>query len=233
MKLAIRVLNGFALTIALAGTARADDLPAVTAKICSAAASVSSFVVLTSLAGTTGVSSRMTFVRPLRIKAVTTVGTMSTESYFVDGVVYVHSPMIGWQRMSVGEVKVTAASMNIANTLKSAKVSYLPDRQEDGTLVGVFQVESLPGVSSMLPSAPPAVATGPATQTMTCTFDKSTYRLRTCVSSLMTMTYSNYNDPANLVELPPDAKNAVPLVISTPAATQQEVPASPASSPAP
>jgi len=230
MKPAIRVFSGLALAIALAGTARADDSALVTAKICSAAASVSSFVMQMSVTGTTGVSSRMTFVRPLRMKNVITFGTMSTESYLVDGIVYIHSPLIGWQKMSVGEAKAAAQSMNIADALKSAKVSYLPDRQEDGTDVGVFQVESqLPGMGGTLLANRPASTAAPATQTMTCSFDKSTYRMRSCANSMMTMTYSNYNDPANVVELPAEAKNAVPLVISTPATTQQAAPSPPAS----
>ena len=225
MKTASRFLAGFALATALAGTASADDLPAVTAQIRSASAALSSFVIEMSIAGTTGVSSRITYVRPQRMKDVVTLGTMSVESYFIDGTVYIHTPMNGWQKISADSAHTAAQSMNIADALKSAKVRYLPDRRENGVTVGVFQVDSkLPSMTSTLPGIHPANAPTAAPQTTTCTFDKATHLLRTCSSSLVTMTYSNFNDPANVVELPPEAKNAVPLVISTPAMTPANAP---------
>jgi hypothetical protein len=233
MKLATRVFGGIALTIGLAGTARADDSSALTAKIASAASRLSSFVIRTSVLGTTGVSTRMTFVRPLRMKSLTTFGNLTIETYLVDGTVYMHSPMIGWRKMSVTQAKASAQSMNIADTLKSQKVTYLPDRQEDGVVVGAFQIESkLPAMNSTLPAAGPPAATAPATQMTTCTFDKSTYRMQTCTNSLMTMTYSNFNDPANVVELPADAKDAEPLVMPTPE-TMQSPPSALPSTPSP
>ncbi|MBD5654740.1 MAG: hypothetical protein IAI50_06115 [Candidatus Eremiobacteraeota bacterium] len=226
MKIAIGLVAGLAITIGSAAAACADDLPDVTAKICSAAATVSSFVIRMSIAGTTGVDSQMTFVRPQRIKSVVTFGTISTETYIVDGTAYVHSPLLGWKKMSLDRVKTSAQAMDIASALKSTKVDYLPDRQENGTTVGVFEVASpLAGMTAAAPSTPAASTSATATtaasdvQPMTCMFDKSTYRVQGCANNMLTLTYTNYNDPANVVDLPADAKDATTLELpaSTPA----------------
>jgi hypothetical protein len=225
MASARRWIWAFAVTCALTGTARADDIPAVTAKLCAAAAEISSFVMQAQMKGTTGVTMRVTYVRPARLKTEMTMGTMSVQSYIVDGTAYVHTPM-GWQKTTLDDAKSAVASMNLADLLKSTKVTYLPDRREDGLLVGVMQVavpsplfgRPAPAASNAGPAAPTPAATP---QVTTCSFDRTTYRMRNCSNDFMTMTYSNYNDPANIVDLPAEAKSASPLALPSPAATDE------------
>ena len=37
---------------------------------------------------------------------------------------------------------------------------------------------------------------------LTCTYDKTTYRINDCSNEGMTLTFSRYDDPANAVTLP-------------------------------
>jgi hypothetical protein len=232
VKSASRWVWAFVVTCALTGTARADDIPAVTARLSAAATEISSFVMQAQLKGTTGVTMRVTVVRPARMKSEMTMGQMAVQTYVVDGTMYVFTPVMGWQKMSLGDAGAAAASMNIAGLLKSTKVTYLPDRQEDGQTVGVMQV-AVPLPSFAVPTPAGGSSAGPSgananptasQQVTTCSFDRSTYRMRNCSNDFMTMTYSNYNDPANVVELPAAAKDAIPLVLPSTAGTSTAVP---------
>jgi hypothetical protein len=210
----IRVRAALVLALALPAAAAADDRVAVTAKIAAAATGISSFVVDSTVNGTTGVTSQTTFVRPKMVKSVTTLGTMTVESYIVDDTVYVHWAIMGWQKMSLGQAQSSPAALNIAENIKSSKVKYLPDRQEDGTTVGAYTIEvPQPLAASTLPAPGTASPAPAAALTLTCTYDKSTYLARTCANDMMTLKYSKYNDPGNVVDLPPEAKNATPLIL--------------------
>ncbi len=200
------------LAFVMPGSARADDAETIllSAKLSSAAAGVSSFVVLMHLAGTTGVGGTMTFVRPMRVKTEFSVGAVKMESYLVDGKAYVHAPGGGWQVTSIDAVHADRQSVNIADSLKPAAVKLLPDRVEDGQQVGVVQID------------PNVAAAGPVaremSQNLVCSYDKVSYRLKSCANQYMTMTYVKYNDPANVVVLPAEAQHATPLVSPAPAA---------------
>jgi hypothetical protein len=69
----------------------------------------------------------------------------------------------------------------------------LPDRIENGAAVGAFTYE---------PTAPSAAALPAGMRTTTCTYDKTTYLLRTCFNAVMTMKFEGWNDPANHVDVP-------------------------------
>lgn len=218
MTLFVRIVGILALSVAVSGPAAADESPALTAKICAAAAKITSFVGVSSVPGTTGVTSETTFVRPQKMKSVTTIGTLTVEAYLVDDTMYLHTPQVGWQKMALSQVSNSPLAIDIADRMKSSKVNYLPDRQEGGTTVGVYEVATpLPSTDSTLPAPGATAAPAAPQQTLTCTYDKTTYLTRTCGNAMMTITYTKYNDPANVVDLPPEAKNATSLLPPQPA----------------
>ncbi len=204
----------------------ADDLGAVTASVASAAEAVQSFVVKTEVVGTTGVRGTITFVRPKRMKFAYSIGQMSIETYLVDGVVYIHAPQAGWRKMTLDSLQEQQQSVNIGDTIKSAKVTLLPDRQENGATMGAMQVETT------LPTAAGPIAQSAGAQPLVCTYDKATYRISVCANNVVTMTYSNYNDPANIVVLPPEAKSATVMELPAPAPSAL-APVSPEPAPSP
>jgi hypothetical protein len=194
-----------AVWAAWAAPAQADDVAAVCRKLATAAAGVTSFVVQLEAAGTTGVSGTLTFVRPMKVKSELGVGGLSIESYLVNGTQYVHGAD-GWQKMKM-DAQLPQQSANLAEGLKPSNVTLLPDRQENGTEVGAFAVDTpLPQSPNFEPPRADLAASPP--QHVECTYDKSTYRLSVCSNDVMTMTYTHYNDPANTVVLPPEAKAA-------------------------
>jgi hypothetical protein len=200
MKQIFGVAAAFAVVAAWAAPARADDVATICRKLGTAAAGVTSFVVQLAAAGTRGISGTLTFVRPMKVKSDLGVGGLSIESYLIDGIEYVHGAD-GWQKMSMNAAQSPQQSANIAEGLKPSNVTLLPDREQDGMDVGAFAVDT------PLPEGADA-ASAPASQHVECTYDKSTYRLSACSSSGMTMTYTRYNDPANTVVLPPEARSA-------------------------
>lgn len=204
--------------------AGADDPQALTAKLVAAAAGVNSFVIHMQVTGAAGVSGSLTFVRPMRIKSEFTGDATSVETYFIDGTVYTHLPG-GWEKMKIDSAHTSAQSVNIADGLASSVVTVLPDRTEDGASVGVIEVEN--------PVAPAGGLTAQAAGSrMVCSYDKTSYRLRVCTNSIMTMTYAKYNDPANVVELPPEAKRSARAVRPAPPPAQNSAPdSSPAALP--
>jgi hypothetical protein len=226
MRVFLCVLGAVAVSSALAVPARADDPSTLTEKLGTAAAGVKSFVVEMRVTGTTGVNGTLTFVRPLNIKSDFSMGQMQIETYMVDGMVYMRAPAGGWQKMRIDAAASPALSANIADSLKASKVTVLPDRQEDGATVGVIAVDAkLPVVAGTLGQSGP--------QQIVCSYDKTSYLIRVCTSSLMTMTYTKYNDPANTVVLPPGAKDAVPMVLPSPASSAAGMPAGSTSLPTP
>ena len=180
--------------------ARADDPRALTTKLVAAAAGVNSFVVQMKVTGATGVSGSLTFVRPMRIKSEFTGDATSVETYFVDGTVYTHLPG-GWQKTKIDGAHAPPQSVNIAEGLTAATVTVLPDRTEDGASVGLIEVET-----SVAPAG--GLTAQAAGSRMVCSYDKTSYLLRVCTNGIMTMTYTKYNDPTNVVELPPEARSA-------------------------
>jgi hypothetical protein len=211
---------GFA---ALTLPARADDLATVQAKMSAAAAGVTSFVVTLRVIGDSAASGSVTFVRPMNVKSEFASGQMSMEAYLVDGMVYVHLPEGGWQKSKAETAGPAEQYLNLAAG-GSASAVLLPDREEDGATVGVFQMQAvLPG--------PLGPFGQPASQPIACSYDKTTYLIRSCRSASITLTYMKYNDPANTVVLPAAAKSAPLVVRRTPPAPA--LPALPPPVPAP
>ncbi len=231
----MRAIIGLAAAAAFgisSAPARADDAAALAALFSAAADQVTSFVVEMRVNGTTGVGGSTTFVRPMRMKSEFAVGEIVVQTFLVDGVLYVHSPVAGWQKAPLDGTRLAQQSPNVADKLKQAKITPLSDRVENGITVGVVRMElPIPMLGSGLPGAkaPGTVAPNadPAGQLL-CTYDKATYRMRECSSAALTLTYTRYNDPANAVVLPPEAKAAAPMVLPSLDAPSAAPPAVPA-----
>ncbi len=200
-----------AACFALSSPAYADDASSISTKIAAAAKAINSFVIVMQFNGTTGVGGTITVVRPMAFKSEMNMGRMTMETYFVGNTVYINSPAVGWQKTTVDLQHRPQQALDIANMMKQAHSTALADRQENGVTVGVIKIDT----------PTPATATPmiqQAASNLVCTYDKKSYLMRTCTNGMMTMKYTKYNDPANVVVLPDEAKNAVPLVITTPAA---------------
>ncbi|HEY0383509.1 MAG TPA: hypothetical protein VGC72_15065 [Candidatus Elarobacter sp.] len=161
------------------------------AKIAAAMAKVTSFRV--QLSSTGGFGGTITVVpAQKRTKGVMAMGTTVNEMVMADGRAY--------SRINGGEWRITETPPGAGFTdtvLKAmgdpSKFRLLPDRIENGTAVGVYEV------TTPLPAGMPAGITIPP---LTCTYDKSTYLPRTCIFQTMTQTFEGWNDPANVIDVP-------------------------------
>jgi hypothetical protein len=152
----------------------------------------------------------MTVAAPGRAKAIALVGPFHIEMYQVDGMLYVHTqPGDSWRKMSYDPTHPPVQVLDSIRAAKNEQISVLPDSQEDGLTVGVVQIEmQLPVPAGMAGVGPPA--------SLTCSYDKATYRMRSCANQTMSMRFAKYDDPANTVELPFGAATAVLVVPATP-----------------
>jgi len=159
-------------------------------KIAAAMAKVNSFRM--QMSSRNGMAGTVTVVVPAkRTKALVAMGPMTSEVVMADGRMYV--------RMNGGDWRVNdSLSGNFADqALKQlsdpAKFHMLPDRVENGTTVGVYEIP---------PPMPPGAAPSTTATPITCTYDKTTYLPRSCTLQTMTQTFEGWNDPANVVEVP-------------------------------
>ena len=200
-RFALACLCAFAFGLAPAG-AQTTPSPAPAAaavapspeavKIAAAMAKVNSFRL--QMSSTNGMAGTITVLVPAkRTKALVAMGPMTSEVVMADGRMYV--------RMNGGDWRVndTLPGGNFADAaLKQlsdpAKFRVLPDRVENGTTVGVFEIP---------PPQPPGAPAPSATATpIACTYDKTTYLPRSCAFQTMTQTFEGWNDPANVVDVP-------------------------------
>lgn len=185
----------------------ADDGAQVAENIRKAVAAVASFQA--TMTGPPGMTAQVTFVRPDRVRNVISVGSSTAEAIAVGTTTYVRSNGGPWGRSS--NAGTAAAARQLVDSLvSSTSYTALPERRENGATVGAFSA-ALP--ASFLP-VPLKVATASSSDktapplTVTCTYDKATYLVHTCTMQLpnfpgpLTMTYSKWNDPANVVDVP-------------------------------
>jgi hypothetical protein len=162
------------------------------AKIAAAMSKVTSFRV--QLSSTGGFGGTITVMVPQkRTKAVVAMGTTVNEMVMADGHTY--------SRINGGEWRPTEApggGAGFADSVLKAmgdpsKFRVLPDRMENGTAVGVYEV-TVP-LSAVMPA-------GMTVPPLTCTYDKVTYLPRVCTIQSMTQTFEGWNDPANVIDVP-------------------------------
>ncbi len=189
-----------AMVLLAAGTlaARADDATALRDNVLAAMAATSSFVM--DVANPQGIYGSATVQTQLgRAKVQGSGGPHTLTLYAIGGYVYQQFDGSAWQRRKLPG----GSAMLIAPLSATATLTPQPDaRDPAGETFGAFRaVTTLPI---------PGVGTIPNV-TMDCTYDKATLLLHTCSSQYATLTFHNYNDPKNVVELPAEAKNAAEL----------------------
>jgi hypothetical protein len=182
--------------------ARADDAADLKAKLAAGLRGTTSLrVVMTLPSGTatmivrlgSGPSHRGMAVK-VQMNGIAAAQTL--DMYIVDGYMYQSINGSRWERRPLPD-PTQAVHLGPAFG-EPGQIVPQPDRVVDGVTYGAFT------------ESPAVVPASPLT-TFECTYDKATGRLHVCESALGTMTYSGYNDPANVVELPTAAKTAIDL----------------------
>jgi hypothetical protein len=158
----------------------------------------------------------MTMVLPNQFKMETATGPTNVSTYSVgDGFTYMHMSPTSWLKMATPAAQVAAMTAQMTAMAKSnpSTVRVLPDRVEDGVTVGVYQS------TGQIPATPMMAQSAPKETTVTCSYDKQTYLTKKCSDSAgqYLLTFSHYNDPANVIVLPPEAKSATLLNMQMPA----------------
>ncbi len=188
----------------LPARAAQDEGSRVAAAVAKAAADVTSFRM--TLSGAQNISSTMVVVRPDRVRSDMSFGPMKTESVVIGSTSYVRINGGTWLVSKIQNAMDFAKQF--ATTLaKQTTYTPLPDRQESGVTYGAFSSTT---DSGMMAAAGTATASS-TPMTMECTYDKVTYLMHVCTLAPpgapfpMTLTYSAWNDPANVVDVPADA----------------------------
>jgi hypothetical protein len=180
------------------GTARADDGGALRAGVLGALAATTSFAVdISNPQGITGSAIVLTQLR--RTKVQGSAGPHTLALYTAGGEVYQQIDGAPWQRRKLPG----GSSLLIAPLAGAPTFVPQPDvRDPSGMTFGAFRaVTSLPI---------PGVGTIPNV-TLDCTYDKATMLPHVCASQYATLSFHNYNDPNNVVEVPADARGATEL----------------------
>lgn len=164
--------------------ARADDLATVRSRVAAAMQSARSFVVTTSAA--TGYSVTMTFVAPDRYHSSLALGATHRDVVLIGPVAYLSDDGRNYRKTDAPPEVIAAEGQ-----LRVIPVdNVLPDKTSGGKTWGQFATTSA----------------GPQKdQSLTCTYDKATYRVDICSNAGLSLTFSHYDDPANVVNVPPGA----------------------------
>jgi hypothetical protein len=207
MRFTTAAVSGLLLVSAGAQPARADDAATVQALMRAASEKVHSVrMQISSPIGMTGIS---TVVRePLRMHMEMATGPIKIEMYAADGYFYQRIGDTQWQKRAMPDIASTVGIDFTRLMANSTQFTLGPDVTENGTTYGtlntVIKTDAIAGAP-----LPPAL-------TLNCSYDKKTYLTHTCTNALITETFVGYDDPANVVTLPPDLANAVdagPIVL--------------------
>jgi hypothetical protein len=181
MRFGLAPLALVALLASLAAPARADDLATVRVKVAGAMQSAKSFVVTTTAA--TGFSVTMTFAAPDRYHSALAYGGGTRDVVLAGPVAYVSADG-GPYRKTDAPPELIAAQAHFREVPVD---QVLPDKSAGGKTWGQFATTSA----------------GPQKdQRLICTYDKKTYRIGDCSNEGLTLTFSRYDDPANVVSIP-------------------------------
>jgi hypothetical protein len=193
----------------------ADDPAAIQAKMKAAQAAVQSFRMQISAPGTAGVAT--VFNNPKRMHMQLSSGPLTIEMYIADGYAYQNIGNTGWKKQLL---PAGAALVDIQRAFDGKTVfAVAPDVTDGGVTYGAITMQLAAAPVPGAPAAPPL--------TITCSYDKQSYLMHACGSTYATETFSGYDDPANVVTLPPElttATDAGPMMPHAP-------PPSPAASP--
>jgi len=228
------IAAAFAITLSMlmGRSAAADDAAAILAKIGRAQAAQPSFVMTTTLAPL-GLSIVATFIhRPPKpgtsalsgyaAHLESNAGAFKAETYIIDSVMYLSYNGV-WQKKPLSDAQLTSQlHVMLADLNDHPPVATMQlDRVDAGKTYGDLRLV-IPTPQTMTVGAPL-----PASLTLECMYDKTTYLMHECDGDQFSIAYGRYGDPANVVVLPAAAANATPLTLPMPG----DSPA-PASSPA-
>jgi hypothetical protein len=184
-----RLLASTLVALALSAVATpvlADDKSDLHEKLVAGMTAVKSFQ-QTMVITPTGMVTTSTVVMPDRAKVSVAAGAQTIDMIIAGGDMY--------KSTNGGPYTKSATPAAIAGQFSKVTVpdvvAILPDKTTGSVTVGVFE--------SSIPTP-----NGPVK--LTCTYDKKTYRLADCSGDLLTQTFSNYDDPKNVIEAPKDAK---------------------------
>jgi hypothetical protein len=148
-------------------------------------------------AGAETIRVQATFVAPDRLRRLYDRGYGVRTVTIVGATQYLKNPKNGkWRSEPATESPLAVAAPMV---VKDLVFTVLPDRRDGEKNVGAVDIRRV-----LKPEEPPAPSDG---DRMTCTYDKSTFRPRTCEMILptrgtATYTYGGWNDPANVIETP-------------------------------
>lgn len=185
-------LLGAAADAATTAPAASADGPALATRIVGALAKMQSFrLEMTGPTGS-GLAGVMTIDVPTkRLRLVMSGGPTVSESISSDGNVYTRVNGGPWSVHAIAADETSDPGI-VQSMLDATRVRSLPDRTEDGRVLGVYEITLAPAIGA----APTSVST------MTCTYDKGTYLPRTCANGYVSDAFTNWNDPANAIVVP-------------------------------
>jgi hypothetical protein len=169
--------------------------------------------------------------REQRMRTVMAIGPFVTETIVAGGRGYARTNGGPWrlQDSTTSTTSVRRAGAGLmAQVMSGMHLHLLPDRRENGRLIGVYEVVTVP---------PPGAPASAHALTMTCTYDKATSLPLTCANAFVTETFGGWNDPHNRIDVPiVTAPTQSPIFFPTPTPAASPSPAalpSPIESPTP
>ena len=169
-----------ALLAAAPAAARADDLASLRGKIGATMHAAKSFVVTTT--ATTGFRVVTTFAAPDRYHSTLSYNG-TTDVILIGPVAYISSDGRTYRKTDAPPEMLAAQGQFLNVPVDRA----LPDTVENGKTWGRFATTSS-GLQK--------------DQHLICTYDKQTYRIGACANEGLTLAFSRYDDPANVVGVP-------------------------------
>lgn len=149
--------------------------------------------------GFTSVATVLT--HPLQMHMQLASGAVTGEMYITGGYLYQNMLSSGWKRL---KLPTPQAPGDIARLIEDAtRMAIAPDVIEDGVTYGSFTAQTTTASIPGAPAVPP--------NTMTCTYDKTTYLVHDCKNALIVETFLKYNDPGNQITIPAGLSTAVDL----------------------
>jgi hypothetical protein len=196
-----------ALLVATGAPAAAadDDAAALSAKIDQAISAATSYRV--TVAGPSGLAIDILTVGHDRVRVQSTAAGAMSESVVIGPAMYHRDAAAPWTATIVPAVKRPRKNL-LYMAAPDTKLEPLEDRSDAGVRYGAF--------GSF------AVGNAGVPGTMECTYDKTTFRPRTCTVLLQSVpvplrvTYDKWNDPSNAIEAPPGVAPPTPAPLPAP-----------------
>jgi hypothetical protein len=184
---AVRAVTAALLLGSVAAPARADVSADVQTKVDGAMQSAKSYVVTTSYPAQ-AYSATLVYVAPDRSRVAVAIAARTTDVITVGNTSYSSKNGTPFEKAPV--LPDESARLKSIGRVKVGAIR--PDITTGGVTYGAFET---------------TVPLGAAV-TLTCMYDKKSFRLARCVNNEVTQTYNHYDDPINVVEMPKNAIDA-------------------------